>query len=64
MIASIKSARSTWREIQCTHLFLAVPAGVALMIGQLANTLGPLQTYEHLPVDAVGRYRPAVRLTA
>ena len=64
VIAAIKAARRTYREVRCTHLFLSVPAGVALMIGQLANTLGPLQTYEHVPVDAVGRYRPAVRLTA
>jgi len=64
IIAAIKAAQSTYREVQCTHLFLAVPAGLALMIGQLANALGPLQTYEHVSVDAVGRYRPAVRLTA
>jgi hypothetical protein len=64
VIGAIKAAQSTYREVECTHLFLAVPAGVALMVGQLANALGPLQTYEHIPVDAVGRYRPAVRLTA
>lgn len=64
VIAAIKEARRIYRDIQCTHLFLAAPAGLALMLGQLANTLGPLQTYEHLPVDAVGRYRAAVRLVA
>lgn len=43
------------------HLFLAVPAGVAFMIGQQLNTLGRVQTYEHDPADAVP-YRPAVLL--
>ena len=51
VIAAIKAARRTYREARCTHLFMSVPAGVALMIGQLANTLGPIQTYEHVPVD-------------
>jgi hypothetical protein len=64
ILRAVKSAQATYRDAQCTHLFLAVPAAVALMIGQLANTLGPLQTYEHVPVDAVGRYRLVVRLTA
>jgi len=64
ILRAVKAAQATYRDAQCTHLFLAVPAGVALMLGQLANTLGPLQTYEHIPLDALGRYRPAVRLTA
>src|SRR6185436_11172225 len=51
VIAAIKAAQGTYREVRCTHLFLAVPAGLALMVGQLANALGPLQTYEHVPVD-------------
>jgi hypothetical protein len=62
VITAARAARRTFCDAQCTHLFLAAPAGVALMLGQLANTLGPLQTYEHLPVDIVGRYHPAVRL--
>ena len=44
------------------HLFMAVPAGLAMMIGQLLNTLGPVQTYEHVQVDATGRYEPAALL--
>jgi len=64
ILRAIRAAQATYRDTRCTHLFLAVPAGVALMLGQLANALGPLQTYEHIPVDTVGRYRPAVRLTA
>lgn len=29
------------------HLFMAVPAGVAMMIGQKLNTIGPVQTYRY-----------------
>jgi hypothetical protein len=50
------SARGT------VHLFLAVPAGVAFMIGQQLNTLGRVQAYEHDPAGPVP-YRPAVTLT-
>ncbi len=44
------------------HLFLAVPAGVAFMIGQQLNTLGRVQTYEHDPAGPTP-YRPAATLT-
>jgi len=44
------------------HLFLSVPAGLAVMIGQMLNTLGPVQTYEHLPTDGVGVYKPVAML--
>lgn len=38
------------RRIRGTvHLFLAVPAGVAFMIGQQLNTFGRVQTYEYDP---------------
>jgi hypothetical protein len=33
-----------------------------VMIGQALNTLGPVQTYEHLASDMVGIYQPAVAL--
>jgi len=38
---------------------MAVPAGLAMRIGQLLNTLGPVQTYEHISRDGVGVYVPA-----
>lgn len=59
----IRSAQREIRTIEQTHLFLAVPLGLAVLIGQLLNTLGPIQTYEHLPIDGVGVYAPAVLLT-
>ena len=45
------------------HLFMAVPAGLAMMIGQLLNTLGSIQTYDLETPDAGGRYRRAALLT-
>jgi hypothetical protein len=44
------------------HLFMAVPAGLAMLIGQLLNTFGSVQTYEHVTVDGSGQYRPAALL--
>jgi hypothetical protein len=41
---------------------MAVPVGLAMLIGQLLNTFGRVQTYEHIPTDAVGIYRPAALL--
>lgn len=41
------------------HLFMAVPVGLAVLIGQLLNTLGPVQTYEHIPESVTGHYRAA-----
>jgi hypothetical protein len=38
---------------------MAAPAGLAAMIGQLLNTSGTIQTYEHVTVDGSGEYTPA-----
>jgi hypothetical protein len=38
--------------------WLALPAGLAMLIGQLLNTLGPVQTYEHISTEGVGVYVP------
>lgn len=62
LIDAVGTARRRWRDIRRTHLFIAGPAGFAIMVGQLLNGLGPIQTYEHLPNDAVGRYVPAALL--
>lgn len=59
---TLKKARGDLQPRGGVHLFLSVPAGVAMMIGQSLNTIGPVQTYEHLTPDAVGVYRPAARL--
>jgi hypothetical protein len=58
----LRKARDTFQPRGTIHLFLAVPAGLAVMIGQTLNTFGPIQTYEHVGTDAVGVYQPAARL--
>ena len=59
VVEGIRCARDEYRPIDTIHLFMAVPVGLAMMIGQLLNTLGPVQTYEHIPTDATGCYRKA-----
>ncbi len=58
----LHKARDAFQPRGAVHLFLAVPAGLAMMIGQSLNTFGPIQTYEHVGTDAVGVYQPAARL--
>jgi SMODS-associated and fused to various effectors sensor domain len=62
LIEAIGSARRRWRDIRRIHLFIAGPAGFAVLVGQLLNGLGPIQTYEHVQSDAVGSYRRAALL--
>jgi hypothetical protein len=62
VVETIKKARDELQPRGRVHLFLSVPAGVAMLIGQLLNTLGPVQTYEHVSPDAVGVYRAAAAL--
>ena len=63
-INAARAARQKYQIRGRVHLFMAVPAGLAMLIGQLLNTLGPVQTYEHMPVDSMGRYEPAAELGA
>ena len=58
-VAAARNMRTEYRITGRIHLFEAVPAGLAMLIGQLLNTLGPVQTYEHIPTDATGIYRTA-----
>jgi hypothetical protein len=62
LVEAMKAARTRWRDIRRIHLFIAGPAGFAVLIGQLLNGLGPIQTYEHIPDDAIGHYERAVLL--
>jgi hypothetical protein len=58
----IRKARQDFRDLHGIHLFLAVPAGLAMVIGQLLNALGPVQTYERIADDRVQPYHPAALL--
>lgn len=46
VVDGIKAARRQYPEIHGVHLFMAVPAGIAVLIGRLLNTLWPVQTYD------------------
>ena len=56
---AIREARVTYPRLRRIHLFMAVPAGLAMMIGQLLNVLGPVQTYELESTYPGGGYRAA-----
>lgn len=62
VVAAARNARQEYRITGRVHLFVAAPAGLAMLIGQLLNILGPVQTYEHIPYNATGSYKPAVLL--
>lgn len=59
---AIISARNQHPEIKRTHLFMAVPVGLAMMIGQLMNTCGMIQTYEFNADNHECPYQAAVLL--
>ncbi|MGO8974334.1 MAG: SAVED domain-containing protein [Steroidobacteraceae bacterium] len=58
----LRRARREYGDVGTIHLFQATPAGVAMLIGQLLNTFGLVQTYEHVTIDGSGVYRPAALL--
>jgi SMODS-associated and fused to various effectors sensor domain len=75
----MRTARREYGNIGTVHLFMAAPAGLAMLIGQLLNTFGAVQTYEHVTVDGSHRknvfsvfntlwlataFRCAIRLTS
>jgi hypothetical protein len=63
VVEALHRARREWQPRGTLHLFAAVPPGVAMLLGQTWNTLGPVQTYRHDPIaGSVGVYRSAVLL--
>ena len=58
----IRTARRRYGNVGVVHLFMAVPAGLAVLIGQVLNTFGAIQTYEHVGADGSGIYKPAALL--
>ena len=63
VIEAIREARHKYAPVSTIHLFMAVPLGVAMLIGQNLNTFGPIQTYEHERTDSIGTYRASASLT-
>lgn len=62
IVNAINQARSEFRVITCVHLFMAVPAGLAMIVGQLLNKIPAVQTYELISIDGVNQYQPATLL--
>jgi hypothetical protein len=58
----IRKALKEYPAILCVHLFMAVPLGLAMMIGQLLNNVNSVQTYELVSGDAGKSYKPAALL--
>jgi SMODS-associated and fused to various effectors sensor domain len=54
--------RREYGNIGTVHLFMVAPAGLAVLVGQLLNTFGAVQTYEHVLTDGSGEYKRAVLL--
>jgi hypothetical protein len=48
-VNGLRDVWSTYKVRGAVHLFLAVPAGLAFLIGQLLNGFGEVRTYEHAP---------------
>ncbi len=59
---AMRELRRQYGRIGTVHLFAAVPAGLAMLIGQLLNTFSSVQTYEHVATDEASAYRPAALL--
>lgn len=62
-VEAVRAAREKLRPKGAVHIFMAVPVGLAFLIGQLSNTLGPIRVYEHDESDAVGCYVPGPLLS-
>jgi hypothetical protein len=59
---AMRTARRAYGNIGTVHLFIAAPAGLAVLTGQLFNTFGAVQTYEHVSEDGSGVYKSAALL--
>ncbi len=57
-----RGAMSNYRLLGSLHLFLAVPAGLAFMIGQQLNTFTDVLTYEYDPTGGGAPYKTAAHL--
>ncbi len=62
VITATREARRKYGVRGKVHIFMVVPVGLAMLVGQLLNTLGQVQTYEHIPQGATGHYEPAALL--
>jgi hypothetical protein len=62
VIEALVRARTELQGLGRVHLLMAVPFGLAMMIGQLLHSFESVQTYDDIPDHAVRHYRPAALL--
>lgn len=61
--SELRLARQKYPVVQRVHLFMSGPAGLAMMVGQQFNAVGPVHTYEHnQTAGGVGVYDAAAVL--
>lgn len=61
-IKAVRAARAKWAPVDRIDLFMSCPAGLAVLLGQLLNTLPPVQTFDFVHRDGVGTYQEAALL--
>ncbi len=59
---AVQRAVTQLRPIRTIHLFIAVPVALAVLMGQVFNTLPEVQVYEHVRGASPGPYQPAAKL--
>ncbi|MCP5517939.1 MAG: SAVED domain-containing protein [Verrucomicrobiales bacterium] len=59
---AIHEAITRFHPIGTIHLFVAAPVALAVLMGQLFNTLPAVQVYEHVRGASPGPYQPALWL--
>lgn len=55
-IQAIREARAQWAHVERIDVFLGGPAGLAVLLGQLFNTLPPIQTFDLVHTGGAGSY--------
>lgn len=55
-IQAIREARAQWAHVERIDVFLGGPAGLAVLLGQLFNTLPPIQTFDLVHTGSAGSY--------
>jgi hypothetical protein len=63
LASSVRTERTLEERKEAMHLFLSAPAGFSFFLGRLAQSFGPVVTYEYdFETNAPGAYRAGIRL--
>jgi len=65
LASSVRTERTFEERKEAVHLFLSAPAGFSFFLGRLAQSFGPVVTYEYdFETNAPGAYQAGIRLPA